>query len=98
MKELKATRVPPGDRWAITDGDDQIYASLTEVLNNNSYDVWALGSSTVLQFREEMFSSSFYNLGLMISPISDIKTFLPFLLRSAPAVKLFIPLPIMIIS
>ncbi len=33
MKELKATRVPPGDRWAITDGDDQIYSSLTEVLN-----------------------------------------------------------------
>ncbi len=49
---------------------------LEKVLNNNSYDVWALGSSTVLQFREEMFSSSFYNLGLMISPISDIKTFL----------------------
>jgi hypothetical protein len=33
MKELKATRVPPGDRWAIVDGDDQIYSSLTEVLN-----------------------------------------------------------------
>ena len=33
MKELKATRVPPGDRWAIADGDDQIYSSLTEVLN-----------------------------------------------------------------
>ena len=33
MKELKATRVPPGDRWAIVDGDEQIYSSLTEVLN-----------------------------------------------------------------
>ena len=33
MKELKATRVPPGDRWAIVDGDDQIHSSLTEVLN-----------------------------------------------------------------
>ena len=33
MKELKATRVPPGDRWAIVDGEDQIYSSLTEVLN-----------------------------------------------------------------
>ena len=32
MKELKATRVPPGDRWAIVD-DDKIYSSLTEVLN-----------------------------------------------------------------
>ena len=33
MKELKATRVPQGDRWAIVDGEDQIYSSLTEVLN-----------------------------------------------------------------
>ena len=34
MKELKATRVPPGDRWSIVDGDDdKIYSSLTEVLN-----------------------------------------------------------------
>jgi len=34
MKELKATRVPPGDRWALVDdGEDQIYSSLTEVLN-----------------------------------------------------------------
>ena len=33
MKELKATRVPPGDRWAIVDGEDQINSSLTEVLN-----------------------------------------------------------------
>ena len=34
MKELKATRVPPGDRWSVVDGDDdKIYSSLTEVLN-----------------------------------------------------------------
>ena len=33
MKELKANRVLPGDRWAMVDGDDQIYSSLTEVLN-----------------------------------------------------------------
>ena len=34
MKELKATRVPRGDRWSIVDGgDDKIYSSLTEVLN-----------------------------------------------------------------
>ena len=34
MKELKATRVPPGDRWAIIDDDkEKIYSSLTEVLN-----------------------------------------------------------------
>ena len=34
MKELKAKRVPPGDRWALTNtDDDKIYSSLTEVLN-----------------------------------------------------------------
>ena len=35
MKELKATRVPPGDRWAII-GDDteKVYSSLTECLNS----------------------------------------------------------------
>ena len=49
---------------------------LEKVLNDNTYDVWALGSSRVLQFREQMFSSSFYNLGWMISPMSDVKTFL----------------------
>ena len=32
MKELKATRVPPGDRWTVV-GDDQLYSSLTEALN-----------------------------------------------------------------
>ena len=33
MKELKAKRVPPGDRWALTSTeDDKIYSSLTEVL------------------------------------------------------------------
>ena len=33
MKELKATRIPPGDRWALVNDDEQIYPSLTEVLN-----------------------------------------------------------------
>ena len=34
MKELKATRVPSGDRWAIVDDDkEKIYSSLTECLN-----------------------------------------------------------------
>ena len=34
MKELKATRDPPGDRWAIVDDDEErVYSSLTEVLN-----------------------------------------------------------------
>ena len=33
MKELRAKRVPPGDRWSIVGGDDEVYSSLTEVLN-----------------------------------------------------------------
>ena len=34
MKELKATRIKPGDRWTITDDEnDIIYKSLTECLN-----------------------------------------------------------------
>ena len=33
MKELKANRVPPGDRWALVDDGEQIYSSLTEALN-----------------------------------------------------------------
>ena len=33
MKELVANRVPPGDRWALVNDDEQIYPSLTEVLN-----------------------------------------------------------------
>ena len=32
MKELKATRVPPGDRWSIV-GSEEVYLSLTELLN-----------------------------------------------------------------
>ena len=34
MKELKATRVTTGDRWAIIDDDEErVYGSLTELLN-----------------------------------------------------------------
>ena len=33
MKELVASRVPPGDRWALVNEDEQIYSSLTEALN-----------------------------------------------------------------
>ncbi len=39
-------------------------------------DIWALGSSRVLQFREGMFSSSFYNAGFTIESIGDFKPFL----------------------
>ena len=32
MKELRAKRVPPGDRWSIV-GGKEVYSSLTELLN-----------------------------------------------------------------
>lgn len=46
-------------------------------------DVWALGSSRSLQFREEMFSKSFYNAGYTIT---NIKDFIPFL-KTLPSKK-----------
>ena len=34
MKELVATRVPPGDKWALlNDESDKVYGSLTDCLN-----------------------------------------------------------------
>ena len=33
MKELKANRQPPGDRWTLVDDGEQIYPSLTDALN-----------------------------------------------------------------
>mgnify|MGYP003679222511 FL=1 len=34
MKQLKAIRIPPGDRWSMLDDDKKkVYSSLTEVLN-----------------------------------------------------------------
>jgi hypothetical protein len=47
-------------------------------------DVVALGSSRVLQFRAEMFDSSFYNAGYIISSLSE---YVPFL-ESIPKEKL----------
>jgi hypothetical protein len=46
-------------------------------------DIIALGSSRVLQFREDMFDGSFYNAGFAISSIRDLKPFL----QSIPATK-----------
>ncbi len=39
-------------------------------------DVWILGSSRVLQFREQMFNSTFYNAGYTILGINDYRSFL----------------------
>tara|TARA_R110001592_G_scaffold362081_1_gene674851 strand:- start:460 stop:1581 length:1122 start_codon:yes stop_codon:yes gene_type:complete len=40
------------------------------------YDIWALGSSRVLAFREETFNTSFYNLGYTVSRIADFESLL----------------------
>ncbi len=45
--------------------------------------MWALGSSRVLSFREQMFDTSFYNAGYTITSIND---FIPFF-QSIPEVK-----------
>ena len=38
--------------------------------------IWAVGSSRVLQFRKNMFDSSFYNAGSTISSINDFRPFI----------------------
>lgn len=52
------------------------YLKWKELDNKNRQEIIALGSSRVLQFREQMFEQSFYNCGSMISSVGD---FLPFL-------------------
>jgi len=59
------------------------YLKWKELTSRKPQQVVALGSSRVLQFREEMFESSFYNAGFTISRITD---FVPFL-KSLPSIK-----------
>ena len=47
-----------------------------EIKNSKPYEVWALGSSRVLQFRKHFFIKSFYNVGYTISQIQDFKALL----------------------
>jgi hypothetical protein len=51
---------------------------------NEKRTIWALGSSRVLQFRENMFDSTFYNAGYTIVSINDFRPFL----KSLPDNKL----------
>ncbi|TDP61021.1 hypothetical protein [Flavobacterium dankookense] len=44
--------------------------------DNEKKTVWALGSSRVLQFRENMFDKSFYNAGYTLGKINDFRPFL----------------------
>ena len=60
------------------------YIKWTTIVKRKRHSVIALGSSRVLQFREEMFDAPFYNAGFTISSVSDYKPFL----QSLPKTKL----------
>lgn len=59
------------------------YLKWAHLKNNPAKTVWALGASRVLEFRDRMFDSSFYNAGFTVNSIND---YLPFL-QSIPAEK-----------
>jgi hypothetical protein len=63
--------------------DNYGYLKWKYVNLNSKKEIWALGSSRVLQFRKGMFDESFYNLGYSISKINE---FIPFL-KSVPTSK-----------
>lgn len=52
------------------------YLKYKKILLNKKFDVLALGSSRVLQFRDKMFEASFYNAGYTVSTIDDFEFFL----------------------
>lgn len=52
------------------------YLKFEELKTRNPQTIVALGSSRILQFREKMFDSTFYNAGYTIESISDFEPFL----------------------
>lgn len=52
------------------------YLKQKELENRDTLTVIALGSSRILQFRDSMFTKSFYNAGYTISSISDFGPFI----------------------
>lgn len=60
------------------------YLKWKSILKKEKKDIWALGSSRVLQFREELFNKNFYNAGYTINSTADYLTFL----NSIPKEKL----------
>lgn len=56
--------------------DNYKYIKYKELQSRNSLSIIALGSSSVLQFRDQMFTKPFYNAGFTIISISD---FIPFI-------------------
>ena len=61
--------------------DEQTYPYIKyqHLLHHRPYDIISLGSSRVLQFREQMFTGSFYNAGYTINGIKDFQQFLELL-------------------
>lgn len=66
--------------------DDNVngYMKWTYINLNKRKTIWTLGSSRVLQFRANMFTTSFYNAGYTASRIKEFRPFL----RSIPDDKL----------
>lgn len=52
------------------------YLKWSKINTSSKFEVISLGSSRVLQFRENMFNVPFYNAGYTISSITDFKPFL----------------------
>jgi len=52
------------------------YLKWIDITSNSRKTVWTLGSSRVLQFRRQMFDSTFYNAGYTIYSLNDFRPFL----------------------
>jgi len=57
---------------------------INAILQRPKYSIWVLGTSRVLQFRKEMFTKQFYNLGLSVTAVRSYIDFL----KKIPANKL----------
>ena len=56
------------------------------IQNSNRVDILAMGSSRIMQLRQEMFNTSFYNAGLTVSTFNSVKDF-SVLFKSIPKEK-----------
>ncbi|MFN4152790.1 MAG: DALR domain-containing protein, partial [Candidatus Sericytochromatia bacterium] len=52
------------------------YLKWKTIITKEKFEVWSIGSSRVLQFRENMFTGSFYNAGYTVTSIGDYMEFL----------------------
>lgn len=64
-------------------GDNYKYLKWKKLASSDKKSVIALGSSRVLQFRDKMFDTTFYNAGYSVSRVTDLKAFL----QSLPATQ-----------